>query len=108
MWRENYCHYQIWNQLISEIFVPMIPAIIAAGLFNGFGSLLSRLLGDGVVSGSGFKMLQLILRFWEVLFWAILQFTPVFARQKYLEQHRHLAVFWAESVSVPILWKSPE
>ena len=31
-------------KLISEIFVPMIPAIIAAGLFNGFGSLLSQLL----------------------------------------------------------------
>lgn len=48
-------------KLISEIFVPMIPAIIAAGLFNGFGSLLSQLLGDGVVSGNGFVMMQLIL-----------------------------------------------
>ncbi|MDO5350159.1 MAG: glucose PTS transporter subunit IIA [Lachnospiraceae bacterium] len=48
-------------KLISEIFVPMIPAIIAAGLFNGFGSLLSQLMGDGVVSGGGFVMLQLIL-----------------------------------------------
>ena len=36
-------------KLISEIFVPIIPAIIAAGLFNGFGSLLSQLITDGVV-----------------------------------------------------------
>lgn len=48
-------------KLISEIFVPIIPAIIAAGLFNGFGSLLAQLIGDGVISGSFFQMLQLIL-----------------------------------------------
>lgn len=48
-------------KLISEIFVPIIPAIIAAGLFNGFGSLLSQLIADGVVAGSFFQMLQLIL-----------------------------------------------
>ncbi len=48
-------------KLISEIFVPIIPAIIAAGLFNGFGSLLSQLIADGVVSGNFFVMLQLIL-----------------------------------------------
>ena len=48
-------------KLISEIFVPIIPAIIAAGLFNGFGSLLSQLIADGVVTGSFFQMLQLIL-----------------------------------------------
>ncbi len=48
-------------KLISEIFVPIIPAIIAAGLFNGFGSLLSQMIADGVVSGNGFMMVQLIL-----------------------------------------------
>ncbi len=48
-------------KLISEIFVPIIPAIIAAGLFNGFGSLLSQLIADSVVSGNFFVMLQLIL-----------------------------------------------
>lgn len=47
-------------KLISEIFVPLIPAIIAAGLFNGFGSLLAQLLADGVVAGKMFTMLQLI------------------------------------------------
>lgn len=48
-------------KLISEIFVPLIPAIIAAGLFNGFASLLAQMMADGVVSGSFFTMLQLIL-----------------------------------------------
>lgn len=59
--RQKKSRVRDFMKLISEIFVPMIPAIIAAGLFNGFGSLLSQLLGDGVVSGSGFVMLQLIL-----------------------------------------------
>lgn len=48
-------------KLISEIFVLMIPAIIAAGLFNGFSSLLGQLLQDNAVSGNAFVMLQLIL-----------------------------------------------
>ena len=33
---------------IADIFIPMIPAIIAAGLFNGFGSLFSQLIEQGV------------------------------------------------------------
>lgn len=48
-------------KLISEIFIPLIPAIIAAGLFNGFGSLLTQLISEHVVSGNFFTMLQLIL-----------------------------------------------
>jgi PTS system sucrose-specific IIC component len=44
-------------KLISAIFIPLIPAIIAAGLFNGFGSLLSQLSADGVIAGS----------FWETI-----------------------------------------
>lgn len=44
---------------IAEIFIPLIPAIIAAGLCNGFGSLLSQLLKDQVISGSFFQGLQL-------------------------------------------------
>lgn len=47
-------------KLISEIFVPIIPAIIGAGLFNGFGGLLGQLIADGVVSGNSFVMIQLI------------------------------------------------
>lgn len=48
-------------KLISEIFVLMIPAIIVAGLFNGFASLLGQLLQDNVVSGNVFAMLQMVL-----------------------------------------------
>lgn len=59
--RQKQSKVKDFMKLISEIFVPMIPAIIAAGLFNGFGSLLSQLLADGVVSGNFFVMLQLIL-----------------------------------------------
>ncbi len=46
---------------IAEIFIPLIPAIIAAGLFNGFASLISTLQGQGVLAGDGFwKVLQLL------------------------------------------------
>ena len=47
-------------KLIADIFIPLIPAIIAAGLFNGFASLLGQLMTDGVVSGSAFKMVHLV------------------------------------------------
>lgn len=39
---------------IAEIFIPLIPAIIAAGLFNGFSSLISTLQGQGVLPATGF------------------------------------------------------
>lgn len=37
---------------IADIFIPMIPAIIAAGLFKGFGSLASQLIADEVLPES--------------------------------------------------------
>jgi len=39
---------------IAEIFIPLIPAIIAAGLFNGFGSLITTLQGQKVLPDTGF------------------------------------------------------
>jgi len=46
---------------ISEIFIPLIPAIIAAGLFNGFASLISTLQGQGTLPAEGFvQALQLM------------------------------------------------
>lgn len=38
--------------MIANIFIPMIPAIIAAGIFQGFSSLLGQLIADGVVAGT--------------------------------------------------------
>lgn len=44
--------------MIASIFVPMIPAIIAAGLFNGFASLIGQIIG---ADATGFwKMVQLL------------------------------------------------
>lgn len=40
---------------ISNIFIPMIPAIIAAGIFQGFSSLLGQMLTDGVLTGGFFE-----------------------------------------------------
>ncbi|MFO8069227.1 MAG: PTS transporter subunit EIIC [Alkalibacterium sp.] len=37
---------------IANIFIPMIPAIIAAGIFQGFSSLLGQMIADGAVAGT--------------------------------------------------------
>lgn len=39
---------------IANIFIPLIPAIIAAGIFNGLGSLVSTLQGQGTLPTEGF------------------------------------------------------
>ena len=46
---------------IAEIFIPLIPAIIAAGLFNGFGSLIQTLQGQGVLPAAGFWLVTRLL-----------------------------------------------
>lgn len=38
-------------ETIANIFIPMIPAIIAAGLFQGFSSLIGTLIGEGTIGG---------------------------------------------------------
>ncbi len=46
---------------IANIFIPLIPAIIAAGIFNGLGSLVSTLQGQGTLPAEGFwKATQLM------------------------------------------------
>lgn len=37
-------------ETIAGIFIPLIPAIIAAGIFNGLASLLNTLLGNGTLA----------------------------------------------------------
>ncbi|MFM1524813.1 PTS transporter subunit EIIC [Helcococcus bovis] len=39
-------------KLIADIFIPMIPAIIAAGLFFGFASLMEQFVKQGVLVNS--------------------------------------------------------
>ena len=39
-------------ETIAGIFIPLIPAIIAAGIFNGFASLISTLQGNGNLPAS--------------------------------------------------------
>lgn len=48
-------------KLIADIFIPLIPAIIAAGLFNGFAGLISTLQGQGVLSAEGFWQVTQLL-----------------------------------------------
>ena len=46
-------------KLISNIFIPLIPAIIAGGLFFGFGQLVGQLIEQNTVPES-WKIVQLI------------------------------------------------
>ena len=48
-------------KMIADIFIPLIPAIIAAGLFNGLGSLIFTLQGQGVLAAEGiWKIIYLL------------------------------------------------
>src|SRR5699024_7727011 len=40
-------------ETIANIFIPLIPAIIAAGIFNGFSSLIGTLQGNGNLADTG-------------------------------------------------------
>lgn len=48
-------------KLIADIFVPLIPAIIAAGLFNGFGSLFEQLVTQKTLPES-FNIVPLVFK----------------------------------------------
>lgn len=64
-------------RVIAEIFIPLIPAIIAAGLFNGFGSLISTLQEQGVLASKGFwEMLRLLF---TLIGGAFLSYFAIFA-----------------------------
>lgn len=43
---------------IANIFIPMIPAIIAAGLFQGFSSLIGTMIGEGTIDGQFWLVTQ--------------------------------------------------
>lgn len=47
-------------KLIADIFIPLIPAIIAAGLFNGLASLVGQLISQGTLSES-WSIVNLVL-----------------------------------------------
>lgn len=47
-------------ETIAGIFIPLLPAIIAAGIFNGLGSLLSTLLSKGTLAGTFWTATQLL------------------------------------------------
>ncbi|GAA0424159.1 MULTISPECIES: PTS transporter subunit EIIC [Virgibacillus] len=47
-------------ETISGIFIPMIPAIIAAGIFNGFSSLIGTLQGEGTLTNDFWEAIRLL------------------------------------------------
>lgn len=59
---------------ISEIFIPLLPAIIAAGLFNGFGSLADTLIGNGTLP----KSLTIVSLFLKLIGTAFLGYFAIY------------------------------
>lgn len=47
-------------ETIAGIFIPLIPAIIAAGIFNGLGSLIATMLKQQAIAGPGWEFARLI------------------------------------------------
>ncbi len=47
-------------ETIAGIFIPLIPAIIAAGIFNGVGSLLATMLKQQAIAGPGWEFARMI------------------------------------------------
>lgn len=47
-------------ETIAGIFIPLIPAIIAAGIFNGLASLVSTLITNGTLAGNFWTATQLV------------------------------------------------
>ena len=64
-------------RVIAEIFIPLIPAIIAAGLFNGFASLIGTLQDQGALSTQGF--LEMVRLLFSLIGSAFLSYFAIFA-----------------------------
>lgn len=45
-------------ETIANIFIPMIPAIIAAGIFQGFSSLIGTMIGEETIDGAFWQATQ--------------------------------------------------
>lgn len=71
-------------ETIAGIFIPLIPAIIAAGIFNGFGNLIGTLIGQEVISGDVWNFIRLIFLLIGSSFLAYLAiFTGVNAAKRF-------------------------
>lgn len=65
-------------RVISNIFIPLLPAIIAAGLFSGFASLLKQLAEMGVISGAETSYWTLFRLFLSLLGAGFLSYFAIF------------------------------
>ena len=91
-------------EMIANIFIPMIPAIIAAGLFQGFSSLIGTMLGEETINGA----------FWEVTqtFFALIGnsflgyfavFTGVNAAKEFKATEALGGMLGAMSIAAPLI-----
>ncbi|WP_161878434.1 PTS transporter subunit EIIC [Alkalibacterium sp. MB6] len=47
-------------ETIANIFIPMIPAIIAAGIFQGFSSLIGTMIGQETITGDFWEGMRIV------------------------------------------------
>lgn len=63
---------------IANIFIPLIPAIIAAGLFSGFANIIVQLANAGIISGAADSPWTLIRLLLQLLSNGFLSYFAIF------------------------------
>lgn len=90
-------------ETIAGIFIPMIPAIIAAGIFSGFSSLIGTLQSEGAVSGDAWETIRLLFSLIGTGFLGYFAiFTGVNAAKRFGATEALGGMIGAISISAPI------
>ncbi len=66
-------------RLISNIFIPLIPAIIAAGLLTGFANLIGQFQNQGVISADPTSLWTLVRLVFSLLGTSFLGYFSIYA-----------------------------
>jgi len=92
-------------ETIGGIFVPLIPAIIAAGIFNGFSSLIGTMISQGALSDSAtWEFIRLVFSLIGTSFFGYFAiFTGVNAAKRFGATEALGGMVGAMSIAAPIV-----
>lgn len=91
-------------ETIAGIFIPMIPAIIAAGIFNGFSSLISTARLEGGLQSEFWHITQLLFSLIGTGFLGYFAiFTGVNAAKKFGATEAFGGMIGAMSIAAPLI-----
>lgn len=91
-------------ELIANIFIPMIPAIIAAGIFSGLATLIATLIGQETIGGNiweGTRILFALIGNSFLGYFAI--FTGVNAAKQFRATEALGGMVGAMSIAAPLI-----